>query len=85
VIAGHLGAVDRVVRLMEREARLLGPDSPLEMAVVTDDVRAEAERFLADIDQAVNGSRDEHEQTLAARDAEIARLEALLDLPHDGG
>lgn len=33
---GHLGALDRVVRLMERKARLLGLDAPVRADITTD-------------------------------------------------
>lgn len=51
--AGDLAAMDRVLRIMERRAKLLGLDAPTRIdAKVTDaDLESEIERLLADLEQ----------------------------------
>lgn len=53
VPAGDLGAIDRLVRLLERRAKLLGLDAPVDVAVNQATVD-EAEALLADLERSFN-------------------------------
>lgn len=60
IAAGHLGAIDRLLRIMERRARLLGLDQPTKVAPTTPDGAA---------------PYDPHAMSPAERAARIAELE----------
>jgi hypothetical protein len=84
VIHGDLGAIDRLVRLLDRQAKLLGLDAPTQISVTATDQTALL-AMLDDIERLQSAEGTDRDAALAARDAEIARLEALLGLPGPNG
>jgi hypothetical protein len=49
-IRGDLAAVDRVVKIMERQAKLLGLDAPTQVTI-TDETKSELSRLIGDVEK----------------------------------
>lgn len=70
VVHGDLGAIDRLVRLLERESRLLGLDEPQAFAVASAESIERAESLVTDIMEQLHASAAtaaENEAIRAAR------------------
>jgi len=92
-IKGDVGVIDRVMKIMERQARLLGLDAPTQITI-TDETRGELSRMVGDLEkllitgevvavEAAGEITDGHEEPRGGDGT--GRLDPGPDLPqHDG-